>query len=176
MSQQIIEGEDQYPIYYPVEPRPLQLSGQNSGAAGAFAKLSFAFPTAVHLVYGLRISNYYPLPEGADADAVAVWQACRRYVDNDQTIALDISQQSIFVGNTVQSHVVGQDGFYWHPFPTPFVIAGGNNFGITVTRLTAYPDLIIDQENVPILPMVGATLVCAVFRGDMATRPPMRRG
>ena len=174
---EIVTGQDQFPIYYAMEPRPFMVSGVPSGAAGARAKLSYAVPTAVHFIYGIRITNYYPLPSGLDADGVAMWEACRRYVDQDQSIMLDLSQQSIFVNEVIQSQVTGRDGVHWHPFPVPYRINGGNAWGLTVTRLTDYPSLPNgDAEPIPILPMVGATIVCGVFRGDMATQPPKRYG
>jgi hypothetical protein len=175
-DQEIVVGEDQYPIYYPLEPRPFQLSGTPSGAAGAVARLSHAFANARHFVYGIRFSNFYDLPTGLDADNVAVYNACREWVDGDQTVTLDISQQSAFVNQTIQTHVTGKSGVHWHPFPVPFYIAGGNDFKVTVTRLTSYPSLLVGEVFVPILPSVGATLVCGVFRGELTTQPPRRRG
>lgn len=168
----IIKGQDQYPILYGIEPRPFQLSGSPSGAAGAIAKLSFALPTNVHFIYGMRISNYYALPDNADAAAVARFEACKRWVDDDQMLKLDLSQQSIFVNDVKQNQVIGANGIHWHPFPVPYRIQGGNNYGITVTRLTSYPTI----AGAAVLPTVCITLVSGVFKGEMGTEPPRRVG
>lgn len=173
MADEIVKlGQDQFPIYYAIEPRPFLLSGQPSGAVGAVARLSFAFPTGPHFVYGLRISNYYALPNDADADDVARFEACKKFVDADQSIKLDVAQQSIFVNDVKQEHVTGLNGVHWHPFPVPYRIQGGNNFGVTVTRLTGYPQI----ADAPVLPSCAITLVCGVFKGDMATEPSRRVG
>lgn len=175
-AEEVITGEDQYPIYYAMEPRPFMLSSQPSGAAGAFAKLSFAFPSARHFIYGIRISNFYELPTNLGESGVALWHACREWLDADQSVVLDLSQQSIFVNETMQAHVTGRAGVHWHPFPVPFYIGGSNNFSLIVKRLTGYPSLLVGETLTPILPSVGATLVCGVWRSDMTTSGPKRRG
>lgn len=168
----VIKGQDQFPILYGIEPRPFQLGGQPSGAAGAVAKLSFALPSNVHFLYGMRISNYYPLPNSADAAAVARFEACRRWLDDDQSLVLDVAQQSVFVNAVKQNQVMGTNGIHWHPFPVPYRVQGSNNWGITVTRLTGYPDI----AGAPVLPVCAIVLVAGVFKGEMATEPQRRVG
>jgi hypothetical protein len=167
----------QYPIYYPMEGRPFMVGSVQSGAAGAMAKLSHSFSNNPHKVYGIRISNTYDLPtndgDAPTADQMALWQLCRE-IDDDQEVQLELSQISIFAQFVNQKQLVGARGIHWHPFACPYVIAGGNDFKLTVRRLTPYPEIGGQQ----ILPYVSATLVCGMLASDEFPHegPVRRRG
>jgi hypothetical protein len=110
----------------------------------------------------VRISTFYALPSDLDAADVAAWEACRRYVDDDATVALDVSQQSIFANPTKLDQIVGPGGMYWHPFPATWYSQGGQNFKLTLVRLTSYPTI----GGQLVIPQVMASLVCGQWRSD----------
>jgi hypothetical protein len=161
-------------IYYPMGPRSfLDAGGTPTGAAGSTLILSRSLNNFPHMFLGIRVNNVYELPAGATEGDIAVYDACKRFVDGEQTIAIQLSQQSIAVEPTLQKQLVGgQDGIYWHPFPIPFPMAGGNDITLTFTRATSYPAF--PSTEALIVPTVRATIYAATARADFKTIAPMR--
>lgn len=164
-----------FPIYYPIGPKPfLDGNGEPSGAVGARAELEKDLSNFPHMFIGIRIDNIYNIPseEGVDptADVVQLYRALKEWVDGEQSITINLSQQSISVDKLLQVQLTGRNGENWHPFPSPFPMAGGNNITIDVERSTSYPLL----GGEPVTPVVRASLLAAVFRGDMRTVAPHR--
>lgn len=164
-----------FPIYYAFDSAPFLLNGQPSGAVGAVARLSRSLPNPPHIVLGIRISNVYTLPSGANADAVATYRACKESVDGEQTVLMNLAQQNITAELTLQKHITGgglQE--YFMPFPSTYPMAGGNDITLEIRRLTTYPQI----AGADVLPTCFATLVCTVLRmgaGYGATQPVIRR-
>src|SRR5574342_452595 len=122
---------------------------------------------------GLRINNVYQLPADPSAEDVALFQACKRYIDGEQTIKLILAQQSIAIEPTLQKQITGtDDGIYWHPFPIPYPMAGGNEIGLEITRVTSYPAF--PSTSIPIVPTVRAVIYAATARADFRTITPNR--
>lgn len=161
-----------FPVYYPMGPSPFLDGGSNpSGAASARATLSRDLSNFPHMFLGLRITNVYALPEDPTADEISLFSVLKNHVDGEQGITIQLSQQDVVVQSIQQKQLVGgQDATYWHPFPIPFPMAGGNNILVTVTRTTPYPLL----RDVQIVPTVYATIYAAVARADLKTIAPQR--
>lgn len=161
-----------FPLYYPLSA-PFMVDGTPTGAVGARAELVKTINNFPHIFYGVRIRNVYPLPSVELADAFRAV----RLLDNDQTIRIDLAQENITAQATLQDLVVGGssgDGgqvVHWHPFPKPYLLAGGNEIRVELQRLTGYPNL--DDDN-PVLPVARAALVTSVHRRDFRTQPPQR--
>ena len=100
-------------------------------------------------------------------------------LDNDQSVRIDLAQQNIVAQATLQDHIIGGnagDGgqtLHWHPFPKPYLFAGGNEVRVVLQRLTGYPTLDAEGEF-PVLPTARVTLVTSVHRRDYRTQPPRR--
>ena len=160
-----------FPIYYPMGPRPfLDGSGNPSGAAGAVATLQRDLSNFPHMFIGLRISNVYPLPEGANADDVQRYRVLHEWVDGEQNMRIDLAQQNVTGDRVATIHVTGRGGVHWHPFPVPFPMAGGNNINVEIVRLTGYGQLAGED----VLPQCHVTIVAAVLRADLQTMAPHR--
>lgn len=169
----ILEGRirvEGFPFYYPMDGQFQNANGDPSGDAGATAELSKTITTFPHLLYGLRIRNVYPLPSIEDNnDFVA-----NKRLDADQTVEIKLSQQNITAGGVLQDHITGGgQGItaHWHPFPKPYLMAGGNEILIFVRRITSY----IPLNGGDVEPRCFATLVTQILRGDRRTVPPHRR-
>ena len=165
-----------FPIYYTAEARPFQLNGQNSGAVGASARLSHTFNNSPHRIMGVRMCNTFDLPTDTQggpptADQMALWMLCRE-INDDQEVRLELSQQSVFAQFVNQKALCGKNGEIWHPFATPFVVAGGNDFKLEVRRIIGFPSI----GGHPVLPYVSATLICEMLVNSGAEPPVMRRG
>lgn len=159
-----------FPLYYSLSAAFLDSEGDPSGAVGARAELVRELNNFPHIFYGVRIRNVYALP---DVDLAAAFAAAR-LVDNDQVVEIQLAQQNITAQALLQDELVGghagvSGGVHWHPFPHPYLMAGGNNVRLVVTRLNGYPDL--DEDN-PVLPVCRAALVTAVFRKGFRTVAP----
>jgi hypothetical protein len=164
--------DEGFPFYYPMSA-PFLLDGDPSGAVGARAELTRELNNFPHIFYGLRLRNVYPMPSIDNADD---WNLLKQ-LDADQLIRIDLAQQNIVAQPTLQDTVTGglagRGGgvTHWHPFPHPYLLAGGNNIDVEVTRITGYPDL---AQDLPVHPVCYATLVTAVFRRGLRTVPPSR--
>lgn len=163
-----------FPIEYPLGPEPfVDGAGNPSGAVGARATLVRTLSNFPHMVMGVRLQNVWALPDApSDAD-IAHATYIKRYIDGEQTIRMDLAQQSVMVEATLQPLVTGRDGLHWHPFPAPYPMAGGNDVAFEVVRRSAYPSL-PSEPGTPLTPQVYAVLVCAVFRGDLRSAAPHR--
>jgi hypothetical protein len=163
-----------FPVYYPMGPKSfLDSSGSPSGAVGSVAELTKDLSNWPILFLGLRITNVYALPSNPSEADVSLYQACKAYVDDEQTVRVALSQQNITAEATLQVQVTGKSGVYWAPFPVPFPMAGSNNIALTITRVTPYPLL---GGELPIIPTVYATIVAAVARNNEQTVPARRMG
>jgi hypothetical protein len=160
-----------FPIYYPIGPKPfLDGEGNQSGARGATARLEKDLSNFPHMFIGIRINNVYQLPAELTAEAVQLFRALKEWVDGEQTVSITLSQQNITADKLFQVQLTGREGENWHPFPSPYPMAGGNNIALEIERVTSYPLL----GGLPILPVVRASLLAAVFRGPMRTQAPHR--
>jgi hypothetical protein len=160
-----------FPLYYDAAGAFLDATGAPSGAVGARARIQRELNNFPHLVYGVRLENVYALgdePTPADVDR---FRAAKEFLDGLQEIEITLTQQNVVAQPTVQVNLVGRQGINWHPFASPFPMAGGNQFQLTATRLVGYPTL----SDEPILPTLRCTLVTVAFRADMQTTPPHRR-
>ncbi len=161
-----------FPVYYPMGPKAfLNSDGTPGGGVAAIAELTKELPNWPILFLGLRLTNVYPLPDGLDEAGLAYYTAMKRWVDNEQTVEINLSQQDITGGPTLQVQLTGNGGFYWSPFGVPFPMAGGNNIRITVRRISPYPLL----NDVPVTPEVFGTIIGAQARESEQTSPVLRR-
>lgn len=145
--------------------------GDPSGEVGSIAELTKELSNWPILFLGLRLTNVYALPTTPDGDALAVYTACKRYVDDEQTVRIALSQQNITAEATLQVQLTGKSGVYWAPFPVPFPMAGANDIAITITRVTSYPEM--DGEL--ITPVIHGVIVAAVARNTEQTMAPLRQ-
>ena len=160
-----------FPVYYPMGPRSfLDGDGQPTGAANSIAELTKDVPNWPILFQGLRITNVYALPNQPSELDIRTFEASKRYLDDEQTVRIDISQQNITAEPTLQVQLTGKSGVYWAPFPIPFPMAGGNNVTIRIQRVTAYPQL----NQTQIQPVVFATILASQARNRDQTMPTRR--
>lgn len=160
-----------FPIYYPMGPRAFQdANGDASGLIGAVAELTKEISNWPILFLGLRLTNVYALPTTPTELDIRVFEASKRYIDDEQTVRIALSQQNITAEPTLQVQLTGKSGVYWAPFPVPFPMAGGNNIAVTITRVTSYPDI----NQLPIHPVIFGTIIAAVARNEAQTVPVRR--
>lgn len=167
-----------FPKYYSMGPVQFMNAGVPSGAAGATATLTKQLTNFPTVIYGLRISNEYALSATPSVEEIAIYQTLKEWVDGEQTVTINLSQQDITGQEMLQSQLVGRRGSVWAPFPAPYPMAGGNNINVVVRRVTPYPSLVDDAEDL-VLPSVRATLLCAEFkatRSSMSTRRRLSHG
>lgn len=160
-----------FPQYFPMGPKAFQDgAGAPSGLVGATAELSKDIPNWPIQFLGLRLTNVYPLPESPGDLDVALYTALKRFVDDEQTVRISLSQQNITAEPTLQVQLTGKSGVYWAPFPIPFPMAGGNNIAVSVVRSTSYPAL----GGEPVEPQVYATILAVQARNSEQTMAPHR--
>jgi hypothetical protein len=162
-----------FPIYYPMGPASfLDSAGTPSGAAGAVAQLSRDLSNFPHMFLGLRVSNQYALPTTPTADQVNLYRTCKEWIDGEQSVRVELAQQSIAAERVPQTHLTGREAIHWHPFPVPFPMAGANTISVVITRLTSYPQL----AGASIIPTVSVSILAAVMRADLKAIAPHRVG
>lgn len=160
-----------FPQYLPFGPVPFKdAAGVESGARGAVARPSRSLPNFPILFIGLRISNVFELPPQPTLTDLATYEACKRFLDNEQNVFINLSQQNITAEAVLQSQLTGNGGIYWSPFAVPFPMAGSNSISLEITRRTPYP--FIGDEAVK--PVVEVTIIAAQARSGPQTMPPMR--
>ncbi len=183
-----------FPKYYSMGPVALTVDGSPSGAAGAVAVLTKELSNFPHILYGVRISNTYELPTttiglpvGTPATAEQViaqlehYERMKRFVDVEQTVTINLSQQNITGQAMLQGQLCGQSGTVWHPFPAPYPMAGGNNVNVEVRRVTSYPNYpLLDSDvdpaaPIPVTPVVFGTLLAAEFKATRQSVSTHRR-
>lgn len=140
--------------------------------AGAEITIPFSLDNFPHMLEGIRVRSTWQGPDNPDADELALMTYVKKYVDEEQSLRLELTQQSIIAKAVPQVSVQGNDGFVWHAFPTPFPMAGGNTVNVVIKRLTSYPFLSEQRIN----PRVDVTLVCRMLRADRLTSIPLRVG
>ncbi len=156
-----------FPKYYTMGPVPFARDGVPSGAVGATAVLSHPLSNFPQILYGVRISNIYPLPAAADATHMQQYRAYKEWLDGEQTVGINLSQQNVTAQPMLQSQLVGKGDSVWHPFPAPYPMAGGNSVNLEIRRLTGYPPFIESGEVIE--PVVFATLLVAEFKATRST-------
>lgn len=160
-----------FPLYYPMGPKAfLDAQGVPSGDVGAIAELTKSISNWPLLFMGLRITNVYALPASPSELEVRIFETSKKYIDDEQTVRIALSQQNITAEATLQVQLTGKSGVYWAPFPVPFPMAGGNDISVTVQRVSAYPT--IDQQQIK--PVCFATILAAVARNEAQTVPTRR--
>lgn len=165
-----------FPFYFEMGPEQFKDGqGDPSGATGSIATFTKSISNFPFLFHGIRVSNTYDLDSDWNADDVAKYNACKNFVDLEQTVKIELTQQNILSEQTIVSHVVGRDGNYWSPFPCPFPMAGANVINVEMRRITSYPT-IGTNPSIIIIPQVRCTLVGCVGRNKMQTQPPQRVG
>lgn len=162
-----------FPFYFEMGPEQFKdADSAPTGASGSIATFTKSISNFPFIFHGLRVWNTFPMDAQWDADDVAQYVAVKRYVDLEQTLKIELTQQNILSLQTLQSLVVGSDGQYWAPFPCPFPMAGANNVSIEMKRVTSYPTI----GGVEIIPQVHLALVGCVGRNRKLTQPPHRVG
>lgn len=160
-----------FPQYLAFGPVQFQdANGDPSGAAGAQARLSRSLPNWPILFIALRLDNVFNLPASPSDTDLRTYVAAKQFLDTEQTVRINLSQQNITAEATLQSHITGKGGTYYSPFPVPFPMAGANNIAVEVVRQTPYPQ--INQEL--ILPTCYGTIVAMQARMSEQTVAPQR--
>lgn len=156
-----------FPIYYTMGPVPFLLDGAPSGARGATANLATDLSNFPHFLYGVRLTNTYAaLPDAATDADIARYRLCKEFIDQEQTVRINLAQQNITADRVHQAALCGEyQGLHWHPFPAPFPMAGGNNVVLDVVRLVGYPQI----NDADVLPECRAVLLAGVLRADLRT-------
>jgi len=163
-----------FPTEYALGPVTFtDANGNPSGAIGARATLDKTLSNFPHMIMGIRLANRWSLPAAPSDEDIAHATYIKRYIDGEQTVRMQVAQQSILIDPSLQTLVTGRDGLHWHPFPAPYPVAGGNDVSFEIVRVSAYPPL-PSQPAVALEPQVFGILVCAVFRGDLRSAAPHR--
>lgn len=160
-----------FPFYYEGTGVFVDSSGALSGAVGARARAQRELNNFPHLIYGVRLSNVYALNDNPDATALDRYRTAKEWLDGEQEIEIALTQQNVVAQPIVQINFTGKNGINWHPFPSPYPVAGGNIFQLTATRLVGYPTLGGEEIH----PTLRVTLVTVVLRADLANISPHRR-
>lgn len=162
-----------FPFYFEMGPSSfIDAASAPSGAAGSIATFTKSISNFPFIFHGVRVENTYDIQADWGADDIAKYQACKRFVDYEQSLKIELTQQNILSQHTLQSLVQGRNGDYFSPFPCPFPMAGANNITIEMQRITSYP--VIGQDL--IVPSVRVALVGCVGRNEKQTQPPHRVG
>ncbi len=152
----------EFPLYYPSAPANFILGGQPSGAVGAIARANIGLTNLPHILFGIRVDNLYDLD-----DLTLKAQIAAAGLDTEQTLEVQIAQQNITAGPTLQRHVCGtpQTGQVWHPLPSPFGFTGTNNVTIILRRVISYP--------AEVIPVAWVTLItCQMNATNFAGTTP----
>ena len=164
-----------FPQYFPLGPTAFVQSGNvPSGAAGSIARLNKDIPNWPILFLGVRLTNTYELPTTPTELDLRTYELSKQWLDGAQSVEVKLSQQNIMSDPMQQDQLVGRQGFYWAPFGVPFPMAGGNNISLSLIRTLGYPSLDTGGTPAPILPVVHATLICAVAKKNGQTISPHR--
>jgi len=161
-----------FPFYYDATAPFLDSNGAPSGAAGAVASLRRELNNFPHLFFGVRIESVYGLPDEPTADDLDRFRTAKEWLDDEAEFRIDLAQQNVTAEAITVKGMCGRNGTNWHPFSTPYPMAGGNNIQMTVRRLVGYPTI----GDAAVQPVCRVTLVTASFRADMRTVPIHRRG
>lgn len=157
-----------FPYYYAGVANQFDDPG---AVAGAEITVPFSLDDFPHMLEGIRVKNTWQIPENASLENFEKATYVKRWVDEEQSIRLELTQQSIIAKAVPQSLVQGHGGFVFHAFPTPFAMAGGNTVNVVIRRLTSYPFINAERPN----PRVDVVLVCRMLRADRLTQIPLRR-
>ena len=165
-----------FPFYFPLGPATfLGSNGEPSGAAGSEARFTKSISNFPFIFHGVRIDHVYPIAPTWGPDDISLYRVCKEFVDFEQSLKIELTQQNILAEATLQSLVTGRRGDYWSPFPCPFPMAGANNITIQMRRLTSYP-AIGTNPVVEIIPQIRLAIVGCVGRDKKQTTPPHRVG
>lgn len=166
---------EEFPLYYESTEEFTDGDGLPSGARGAVAEHLIELNNYPHIAYGLRVVNHYALDQ-AFLNANPGFKA---FVEDggfneEQRVAIDFAQQNITARPIHQRTLTGKGGINWHPFPTPYLLRGGNQVRVTIRRLQNYPQFLVGEELRDILPTAEVTLVTGVLVSDRfpAAGPP----
>lgn len=157
-----------FPAYDTLPPFQFQSgAGTVEAIAGASFTAAFNLDNFPRMIVGLRIQNVWQMPEEPTAEQVRLCEYVSRVVDHQQSVQINLTTTNITLRAAVPQNIMMGANEVWHMFPAGFDAAGGNDFNVTVTRLTSYPLL----DDVRINPKVYVSLVEIVLRAD---RPAMR--
>lgn len=147
--------------------------GVAQAVAGASFTAAFNLDNFPRMIVGLRIQNVWQMPEtNVTADELALCEYVSRVVDLQQSVATNLTTTNITLRAAVPQNVMMGAHEVWHMFPSAFDAAGGNDFNVTVTRLTSYPQL----RGVRINPKVYVSLIEITLRADRPAMRTVRRG
>lgn len=158
-----------FPAYQTLPPIQFSTgSGTTEAIAGAAFTAAFNLDNFPRMIVGLRIQNVWQMPETAlTSTELDLCEYVSRVVDLQQSVAINLTTTNITLGAACPQNIMMGAHEVWHMFPAGFDAAGGNDFNVTVTRLTSYPLL----RDVRINPKVYVSLVEIILRAD---RPAMR--
>lgn len=158
-----------FPAYDTLPPQQFQTgAGTTEAIAGASFTAAFNLDNFPRMIVGLRIQNVWQMPEDDVTDTeLRLCEYVSRVVDLQQSVQINLTTTNITLRAAVPQNVMMGAHEVWHMFPAGFDAAGGNDFNVTVTRLTSYPLL----REVRINPKVYVSLVEIILRAD---RPAMR--
>lgn len=136
-----IEKRQGFPLYIPSAVTSFALdSGAASGAAGASARIKIDLANRPFILFGIRVVNVWSGPDAPTAEQVQQMRWMKEALDDEQTISITLSQQNP-VTNRVHQRALCGSQTVWHPFPTPFPMAGANMAEVEVRRLLSYPNV-----------------------------------
>jgi hypothetical protein len=147
--------------------------GVTQATAGATFTSAFNLDNFPRMIVGLRIQNVWQMPEtNVTADELALCEYVSRVVDLQQSVQINLTTTNITLRAAVPQNIMMGAHEVWHMFPAGFDAAGGNDFNVTVTRLTSYPVL----RGTRINPKVYVSLVEIMLRADRPAMKLVRRG
>lgn len=162
-----------FPAYDTLPPNQFLLGdGSTAAVAGASFTAAFNLDNFMRMIVGVRVQNVWQMPDDPTATELALCEYVSRVVDAQQSIAINLTTTNITLRAAVPQTIMMGRGDIWHMFPAGFDAAGGNDFNITVTRLTSYPIL----RGTRINPKVYVSLVENVMRADRPAMRTTRRG
>jgi len=147
-------------------------NNEKSGAAGSELKIGFSLDNFPRMILGVRVKNVWQMPEDPTEAEIRLCEYVSRVVDSQQTISVDLTTSNITLRNPVLQSALMGDGSVWHSFPAGFDAAGGNDFNLSIRRVTSYPLL----RDVRIVPTVYVSLVSIAMRADRMAAGLVRVG
>lgn len=163
---------EEFPLYYPGSEQ-FKVDGNASGARGAVAEVLIEVNNYPQIVYGVRVTNSVEVEQALiDAEPDLFTQI--QDLHAQQKIRIDFAQQNITARPIHQLTLTGSRGENWHPLPVPYLLRGGNQVRLTLTRTAPYPTFMVGDIEFPLFPTAEVTLVCGVLVSDVypAAGPP----
>lgn len=151
-----------FPFYNAMGSTRFIANGVPNAVAGAQTTLSYSIDTLPIMAIGIRIEVFWQIPNAPTADEIALIEMVKRVVDPAMLVSVNFTSQNLTSKPIPVSHLMGEGGYVWHNFPSPYPMSGNKNIELNFERITSYPML----DDVRIDPVIYATLITQQMRTD----------